>query len=120
MSKIGVLYRIYKHSHANSSKPVTQVMYPDQLREQIMEVVHGSLMGGHMGIKKIADKIQSVFYWPGIQERVTRHYKSCNVCQKIVDKGPVPKVHRYNNLVQSAYHKVPQESTGFSPCMGKP
>lgn len=52
MSKSGLLYRIYKHPHVNSSKPVTQVMYPVQLREQIMEVAHGSLMGGHMGIKK--------------------------------------------------------------------
>ena len=32
-----------------------------------MELAHGSIMGGHMEIKKTADKIQSAFYWPGIQ-----------------------------------------------------
>ena len=27
-----------------------------------MEVAHGSIMGGHMGIKKTTDKIQSVHF----------------------------------------------------------
>ena len=31
-----------------------------------MEVAHGSLMGGHLGMKKTTDKMQSAFYWPGI------------------------------------------------------
>ena len=57
-----------------------------------MEVAHGSIMGGHMGIKKTTDKIQSAFYWPGIQSDVTRFCKSCDVCQKTVSKGSVPKV----------------------------
>ena len=45
-----------------------------------------------MGIKKTADKIQSAFYWPGIQGDVARYCKSCDVCQKTVNKGSVPKV----------------------------
>ena len=90
--KGGVLYRVYKHPYVNSGKPLKQVMVPVQLRGRIMELAHGSLMGGHMGIKKTADKIQSAFYWPGIQGDVTRFCKSCDVCQKTVNKGSVPKV----------------------------
>ena len=90
--KGGVLYRVYKHPYVNSGKPLKQVMVPVQLRSRIMELAHGSLMGGHMGIKKTADKIQSAFYWPGIQGDVTRFCKSCDVCQKTVNKGSVPKV----------------------------
>ena len=56
-----------------------------------MEVAHGSIMGGHMGIKKTTDKIRSAFYWPGIQGNVTRFCKSCDVCQRTVSKGSVPK-----------------------------
>ena len=33
-------------------------MVPVQLRNRIMELAHGSIMGGHMGIEKTADKIQ--------------------------------------------------------------
>ena len=72
--KSGILYRIYKHPIVNDGKPVKQVMVPVQLR---LEVAHGSIMGGHLGIKKTTDKIQSAFYWPGIQGDVTRFCKSC-------------------------------------------
>ena len=90
--KGGILYRVYKHPYVNGGKPLKQVMVPEQLRNRIMELAHGSIMGGHMGIKKTVDKIQSAFYWPGIQGDVTRYCKSCDVCQKTVNKGSVPKV----------------------------
>ena len=64
--KGGVLYRVYKHPYVNRGKLLKQVMVSVQLRNRIMEVVHGSIIGGHMGIKKMMDKIQSAFYWPGI------------------------------------------------------
>ena len=90
--KGGVLYRVYKHPYVNGGKPLKQVMVPVQLRNRIMELAHGSIMGGHMGIKRTVDKIQSAFYWPGIQGDVTRYCKSCDVCQKTVNMGSVPKV----------------------------
>ena len=90
--KSGVLYRLYKHPYVNGGKPLKQVMVPEKLRCPIIEVAHGSIMGGHMGIKKTTDKIQRAFYWPGIQGDVTRFCKSCDVCQKTISKGSVPKV----------------------------
>ena len=90
--KSGILYRIYKHPFVNICKPVKQVMVPMQLRPRIMEVAHGSIMGGHLGIKKTTDMIESACYWPGIQSDLTRFCKSCDVCQKTVNKGSVPKV----------------------------
>ena len=62
-------------------------MVPKQVRPRIMEVAHGSIMGGHLGIKKTTGKIQSAFYWPGIQGDVARFCKPCDVCQKTVNKG---------------------------------
>ena len=90
--KCGVLYRLYKQPYVNGGKPLKQVMVPEKLRRPIMEVAHGSIIGGHTGIKKTTDKVQSAFYWPGIQGDVTRFCKSCDVCQKTVSKGSVPKV----------------------------
>ena len=88
--KSGILYRLYKHPYVNGGKPLKQVvMVPEKLRRPIMEVAHGWIMGGYMGIKKTTDKIQSAFYWPGIQ---TRFCKACDVFQKTVSKGSVPKV----------------------------
>ena len=90
--KGGVLYRVFKHPYVNAGKLLKQVMVPVQLKSRIMELAHGSIMGGHMGIKKTTEKIQSAFYWPSIQGDVTRYCKSCDVCQKTVNKGSVPKV----------------------------
>ena len=90
--KDGVLYRSYKHPYVNGGKPIRQVMVPTPLRRQLMELAHESIMGGHMGVKKTTDKIQKAFYWPGIQGDVSRHCKSCDICQKTVNKGSVPKV----------------------------
>ena len=90
--KIAILYRVFKYPYVNGAKPLKQVMVPVQLRSRMMELAHGSVMVGHMRIKKTADKIESTFYWPGIQGDVTRYCKSCDVCQKIVNKGLVPKV----------------------------
>ena len=61
--KSGILYRIYKHPFVNGGKPVKKVMVPVQLRPRTMQVAHGSIMGGHFGIKKTTDMIESVFYW---------------------------------------------------------
>ena len=55
------LYRVYKHPYVNGGKPLKQVMVPVQLTSGIMELAHGSIIGGHMGIKKTVDKIQSAF-----------------------------------------------------------
>ena len=56
-----------------------------------MQVAHESLLGAHGGIKKTCDKILNCFYWPGVKADVTRFCKSCDVCQKTVDRGRVPK-----------------------------
>ena len=88
-TKDGVLYRSYKSS---KGKTLQQVMVPQPLRERVMDVAHSSIMGGHLGIQKNPDKITSNFYWPGIHGDVTRFCRSCDICQKTIRDGKVPKV----------------------------
>ena len=45
-----------------------------------------------MGIKKVVNKIQSAFYWPGIQGDMAHYCNTCDVCQKTVNKCSVLKV----------------------------
>ena len=42
--------------------------------------------------KKTLDKITSNFYWPGIHGDVTRFCRSCDICQRTIQKRKVPKV----------------------------
>ena len=89
--KDGVLYS-YKHLHVNGGGPIRQVTIPIPFRRQLMELAHESIMRDHMGVKKTTDKIQKASYWPGIQGDGSRRCKSCDICQKTVNKGSVPKV----------------------------
>ena len=57
-----------------------------------MEVAHDSIFGGHLGIKKTKDRIQTNFYWSGMQGDIISFCRSCDVCQKTTAKGSVPRV----------------------------
>ena len=57
-----------------------------------MEVAHNSNFGGHLGIKKTKDPIQTNFYWPDMQEDDISFCRSCDVSQKATAKGSVPRM----------------------------
>ena len=56
-----------------------------------MGVAHDSIFGGHLGVKKTEDRIQTNFFWPGLHKDVTSFCRSCDVCQKTVARGSVPR-----------------------------
>ena len=56
-----------------------------------MEVAHDSLFGGHLGVKKTEDRIQTNFFWPGLHDDVSSFCQSRDVCQKTVLSGSVPR-----------------------------
>ena len=58
-----------------------------------MEVAHDSMFGNHLEIKKIKDRIQTNFYWHGMLNDVNGFCRSCDVCEKTVDKKTVARAH---------------------------
>ena len=56
-----------------------------------MAVAYDSLFGGHLGVKKTEDRIQTNFFWPGLHKGVTSFCQFCDVCQKTVARGSVPR-----------------------------
>ena len=44
-----------------------------------------------MGVRKTYDRIMHNFYWPGICGDVKRFCRSCDICQRTVDKGTVSR-----------------------------
>ena len=55
----------------------SQLMVPSVYRSQIL------------GVKRAADRILRNFFWPGIFGDVTRFCKSCDICQRTVNRGSV-------------------------------
>ena len=78
-----LLRLVFKHPHVNNGKPVRQVVVPEQLRKQVMEIAHDSMIGvGQLGIRKTVDRIVNHFYWPAIHTDVSGYCRSCDICQR--------------------------------------
>ena len=92
-----------------------------------MEVAHDLMFGGHLGVKKMEDRIQTNFYWPGMRRDVTSFCRSCDVCQKTVASDVELRMlrqlcsdhprqwHQFINSLLFVYREAPQKSTEFSP-----
>ncbi|XP_042878233.1 uncharacterized protein LOC122257193 [Penaeus japonicus] len=85
--KKGILYRRVVHA----DNVTEQIVVPCESRDAVMEIAHSSLMSGHLGIKKTLMRIQNKFFWPGMQSEVARFCRSCDPCQRTVDKGRVSR-----------------------------
>ena len=68
-----------------------QILVPKSLIEKVIEVAHDSLFGGHLGVQKTEDRIQTNFFQIGLYDDVTSFCRSCDVCQKTVPRGSVPR-----------------------------
>ena len=69
-----------------------QLVIPENFREKVLRLAHETLMSGHLGIKKTMDRVLTVFFWPGVCGDVSRFCKSCDICQRTIQKGRVTKV----------------------------
>ncbi|GFO04408.1 gypsy retrotransposon integrase-like protein 1 [Plakobranchus ocellatus] len=86
----GIVYRRYEDLRRNVD--VKQVVLPKPLREYVMSVAHDSITGAHLAIKRTKHKVLGNFYWSGVDDDVTRYCRSCDVCQRTVKKGTMPRM----------------------------
>ncbi|XP_071499059.1 uncharacterized protein [Diadema antillarum] len=80
-----------KKDESNQGIGPKLLVVPKPRMNEIMRVAHDSLLGGHLGINNTLSKIQTQFCWPGMSEDVANFCRSCDVCQRTIDKGRVPK-----------------------------
>ena len=86
--KKGLIYRQF----TLRGKTTSQLVVPSSLTDRVLTLAHESLMAGHLGIRKMMDRVVAEFFWPGVCGDVTRFCKSCDICQRTVQKGRVAKV----------------------------
>ena len=87
-----LLFRKFEPKSVSSGNTVTQLVVPQPYRKLVMKLAHVGLMGGHQGSKKTYDKVLSNFYWPGVSSDVSRFCQSCDICQRTIPRGRVPRV----------------------------
>ena len=86
--KKGLIYRQF----TLRGKTTLQLVVPSSLTDKVMTLAHESLMAGHLGIRKTIDRVVAEVFWPGVCDDVTCFCKSCDICQRTVQKGRVAKV----------------------------
>ena len=90
--KKGLIYRHFRSPRVESGNTITQLIVPKPQRVLVMKLAHESILGGHQGFKKTADKVLSNFFWPGVQSDIQRYCRSCDICQRTIPKGKVTRV----------------------------
>ena len=85
----GLLYRIKTD---NKSQAVKQLALPGKLRQRVMRLAHAGIMSGHQGAHRTQERIAANFWWPGMSGDISRFCQSCDICQRTVSKGRIPKV----------------------------
>ena len=86
----GILYRIRRRIDG-LGETWKQIMVPKSLRIRVVEVAHDLIFGGLLEVKKTKNRVQTNFYWPRMYNDVSGFCRSCDVCQKTVDKGTVAR-----------------------------
>ena len=74
------------------NKQTLQLDIPESFREKVLRLEYETLMSGHLGIKKTMDRVLTEFFWPGVCGDVFRFCKSCDICQRTIQKGRVTNV----------------------------
>ena len=83
--KKDLMYRQF----TKGNKLTLQLVIPESFREKVLRLAHETLMSGHLGIKKTMDRVLTEFFWPGVCGDVSRFCKSCDICQRTIQKVAV-------------------------------
>ena len=84
----GIIYRrTYSHDGQDSH---LQLLVPHKHRKELVDSMHGSTFGGHLGIKKTAEKILQKHYWFNLRDDIKVWVQRCNTCasSKLLSKKP--------------------------------
>lgn len=59
------------------------------LRTKLLQELHNSALGGHLGQHATYMRIKSLFYWPGMKKQVKEYIEDCEVCQRCKSENVV-------------------------------
>jgi dUTPase len=87
--KEGVLLRRFWSK--DGSATWMQVILPRNLRQNVLEQLHDSPSGGHLGFDKTFARIQKRFSWYKCKDDVELYLKTCIVCAKFSRPSKTPR-----------------------------
>ena len=82
----GPLLRKWRSSMARADDSLavkTQIVASQSLGAFILELAHENSLSGHLGTRKMRDRILEHFWWPGITFSITGYVRTCHASQKV-------------------------------------
>ena len=74
----GILYRRLRQT----GEPDRVVLFaPPTMRDAILQEAHGTALFGHGGTLKTKERILQSYFWPGMDQDIQTHLKTCQKCQ---------------------------------------
>ena len=67
--------------------PRNAVVIPRALLPTVLQGLHNSPSGGHMGITRTLHRARERFFWPKMRETIDTFIQNCQVCSQIKDKS---------------------------------
>ena len=89
--KNDLLHRKFSSPNVEQGKIFEQLIVPEQYRELVMQLVHESILTGHLSVTSSVHKVLSEYYWPGIYRDVKRFVQSCEVCKSVPHAGKIDR-----------------------------
>ncbi|CAG2199376.1 unnamed protein product [Mytilus edulis] len=66
--------------HSTTEETILQLIVPNELKQEILEMLHDDVQSGHLGISKTTARVQNRFYWLGYKQDIIKHLQNCHVC----------------------------------------
>ena len=85
----GLLYIVQPHKRS-PSLITPRLVTPRPIRQEIFNSLHGTRLGGHLGINRSVEQIQNNFFWPGLYSDTLLWCSQCPECAQSKE-GPMPK-----------------------------
>ena len=81
----GVLYLQREDNQGGNS---LHYVLPIKVIDKVLETIHTSVYGAHLGRKKTKTKVLARFYRPFLSDKIETFVKTCDTCQKIKTLKP--------------------------------
>ena len=98
---------------------VNQLVTPVKYRRMILHHAHDLSLAGHMGRTKTKQRIESAFYWPGMDKDISAYVKSCHICRTQDTSKPPPAPLQSTTLADKPFQKMAIDLIGPLPTPSK-
>ena len=68
-----------------------QVIVPELLIPQVLQLAHDELLAGHNGVQKTLARVLQRFWWPSVNRDVAQYTQSCSACAARTSAGRKPR-----------------------------